>query len=87
MSLYSLYIDDAQTQAKDYATQAKEMFEKFAAEQQRTNATIHSKIVAAQDEENERLTQRERELDEERQRLTDAVITLGKEKAALEVTV
>lgn len=62
------------------------MFEKFAAEQQRTNATIHSKIVAAQDEENERLTQRERELDEERQRLTDAVITLGKEKAALEVT-
>ncbi|KAI0769209.1 Afadin and alpha-actinin-binding-domain-containing protein [Irpex lacteus] len=77
-------LNDAQTQAKDYATQAKEMFEKFAAEQQRTNATIHSKIVAAQDEENERLTQRERELDEERQRLTDAVINLGREKAALE---
>ncbi|KAI0701494.1 Afadin and alpha-actinin-binding-domain-containing protein [Cytidiella melzeri] len=77
-------LNDAQTQAKDYAAQAKEMFERFAEEQRVTNATIHSKIVAAQDEESERLTQRERELDEERQKITDAVLKLGREKAALE---
>ncbi|KAI0091494.1 Afadin and alpha-actinin-binding-domain-containing protein [Irpex rosettiformis] len=77
-------LNDAQTQSKTYAAQAKEMFERFAEEQRVTNATIHSKIVAAQDEENERLTQREQELEEERQRLTEAVIKLGTEKAALE---
>ena len=62
------------------------MFERFAEEQRVTNATIHSKIVAAQDEENERLSQREQELEQERQRLAEAVMKLGTEKAALEVT-
>jgi uncharacterized HAD superfamily protein len=78
-------IDDARKQAKDYATQAKEMFERFVEEQRVTNTTIHAKIVAAQDEENEKLSQREQELEGERQRVADALMKMSREKAVFEV--
>ncbi|KAI0339683.1 hypothetical protein BDW22DRAFT_1422215 [Trametopsis cervina] len=77
-------LSDAQNQAKDYASQTQEMFERFAKEQQATNVTIHSKIVAAQNEQNEKIEERARELEEKRQRLTEAHIKLGREKASFE---
>lgn len=80
-------VDEAQTQSKIHATQVQELFERFAEEQKATiSATLKNK-TEAMDEENELIEQRAKELEVERMKFTEAAVQLGRERAALEVTV
>lgn len=62
------------------------MFERFAEQQKHTLITARKADSAAVAEETDRLGQRAQELEEERQKFTEAAVVLGREKAALEVS-
>ena len=65
------------------------MFDRFAEEQRLGSGAADMSVdlitAPARDEERQRLDARFKELEDERQKFTEAAIRLGKEKAALEV--
>ena len=82
--------DQSQKQAAASAAQTQELFDRFA-EEQRISSTGPAEIsvelltVPARDEEQRRLDERFKELEDERRKFTEAAVRLGREKAALEV--
>ena len=81
--------DQAQRQAAASAAQVQELFDRFAEEQRlASNETAEMSVdlitAPARDEEQQRLDQRFKELEEERRKFTEAAVRRGKEKAVLE---
>ena len=87
----SIYvIEEAQKQATISTAQTQELFDRFAEEQRLASSDVAEMSVdlmtaPARDEEKQRLDIRFKELEQERQKFTEAAIRLGREKAALEV--
>ncbi|KAI9062566.1 hypothetical protein FKP32DRAFT_805484 [Trametes sanguinea] len=82
-------LEEAQKQAASSAAQVQELFDRFAEEQaaaetHTADMSVDLMTAPARDEERQRLEARFRELEEERQKFTEAAVRLGKEKAALE---
>ncbi|KAI0794583.1 Afadin and alpha-actinin-binding-domain-containing protein [Fomes fomentarius] len=82
-------LEQAQKQAAASAAQTQELFDRFAEEQRLASGHVAEMSVdlitaPARDEEQQRLDQRFKELEEERRQFTEAAIRLGREKAALE---
>ncbi|KAI0675899.1 Afadin and alpha-actinin-binding-domain-containing protein [Trametes maxima] len=82
-------LDEAQKQAATSAAQVQELFDRFAEEQAEVagrtmDISMDLMTAPARDEERQRLDIRFKELEEERQKFTEAAVRLGKEKAALE---
>ncbi|CDO68386.1 hypothetical protein BN946_scf184815.g33 [Trametes cinnabarina] len=82
-------LEEAQKQAAASAAQVQELFDRFAEEQAAAAAhagdmSVDSMTAPARDEERQRIEARFKELEEERQKFTEAAVRLGKEKAALE---
>ncbi|KAI0730564.1 Afadin and alpha-actinin-binding-domain-containing protein [Earliella scabrosa] len=82
-------LDQSQKQAATSAAQTQELFDRFA-EEQRLSSTgpaemsVELLTVPARDEEQRRLDERFKELEDERRKFTEAAVRLGREKAALE---
>ncbi|PCH36393.1 hypothetical protein WOLCODRAFT_140389 [Wolfiporia cocos MD-104 SS10] len=79
---------EAQEQAKMYAKQTQELFDRYAEDerlaQQMAEPSVELITIPQRDEERERLDARFKELEEERIKFTEAAVRLGREKAALE---
>ncbi|KAI0738684.1 Afadin and alpha-actinin-binding-domain-containing protein [Daedaleopsis nitida] len=79
-------LDQAQKQAAASAAHIQELFDRFAEEQRITAADVSIDLMTApaRDEEQRRLDERFKELEEERRKFTEAAVRLGRDKAALE---
>ncbi|KAI0695066.1 Afadin and alpha-actinin-binding-domain-containing protein [Cerioporus squamosus] len=82
-------LEQSQKQAAAAATQTQELFDRFAEEQRLASKDISEMsvdlmTVPARDEEQKRLDERFKELEDERRKFTEAAVRLGREKAALE---
>ncbi|KAI0628058.1 Afadin and alpha-actinin-binding-domain-containing protein [Trametes polyzona] len=82
-------LEEAQRQAATSAAQMQELFDRFAEEQAESatrtaDVSMDLMTAPARDEERQRLDARFKELEEERQKFTEAAVRLGREKAALE---
>ena len=81
--------EQAHKQSAAQATQTQALFDQFAQDHRITQEigemSIELMTAPAKDEEHSRLQAIKKQLDEERQKFTEAAIRLGKEKASLEV--
>ncbi|TFK86472.1 hypothetical protein K466DRAFT_492758 [Polyporus arcularius HHB13444] len=82
-------LDQSQKQAAAAAAQTQELFDRFAEEQRLASNDVAEMSVdlmtaPARDEEQKRLDERFKELEQERRKFTEAAVRLGREKAALE---
>jgi hypothetical protein len=84
-------IDQARSHASDYAIQAQSLFDRFIEDKRLVSksevpdVSADSMAIPARDEERDRLQMKNRELEQDRRKLTEAAIKLGKERAVLEV--
>ncbi|KZT07244.1 uncharacterized protein LAESUDRAFT_742987 [Laetiporus sulphureus 93-53] len=81
-------LEEAQKQASTYAAQTQALFDRFAEEEKPQGdvgeMSVDLMTAPARDEEKRRLDTRFKELEQERQKFTEAAVRLGREKAALE---
>ncbi|CCM01360.1 uncharacterized protein FIBRA_03410 [Fibroporia radiculosa] len=82
-------LDEAQKQASAYASQTQALFDRFAADErllqgEAGEVSVDLMTGPACDEEKQRLDARFKQLEEERQKFTEAAVRLGREKAVLE---
>lgn len=75
-----------------YTTQNQALLDKFSSEERFSGArddvaeiSVELMRVPEKDDERNRLNQRKKELDNDRNKFTEAAVRLGREKAALEV--
>ena len=74
--------DNAQKQSASYAQQAQDLLERFSAEKQAEDE--RRRVASVQKEQN--LRSERQELEEDRRKFSEAAVKLGKDKAALEVS-
>jgi len=89
-ALIEYMTDQAHTQAQHQASQTRALFDKFAVPQQETPSDVAEMSMelmttSMADAERERLEKIRQELDNEREKFTQAAVQLGRERTALEV--